>query len=89
MLYLLAMMTSCHFVSKQNLGDNDLRFLLKLEGADGCFCLNGHACADLVRDGFTVTCSKVFLCNVGLHYQAISPPELALSFQHTATIERS
>jgi phosphatidylinositol glycan class V len=53
-LYLLAMMTSCHFIPEHNPGDGVVQFPLRLESY-GCFCLHDHVCADLVGDGFTST----------------------------------
>ena len=38
------MATSCHFIPEHNPGDGVLRFDMRLNQPNGCFCLKGHSC---------------------------------------------
>mmetsp|Transcript_15026 Transcript_15026/g.16851 ORF Transcript_15026/g.16851 Transcript_15026/m.16851 type:complete len:642 (+) Transcript_15026:87-2012(+) len=42
--YLSAMAISCHLIPDHNPGNDVLRFEMRLNDVNGCFCLSGHAC---------------------------------------------
>jgi len=47
--YLSAMAISCHLIPDHNPGDGVLRFEMRLDDVDGCFCLRGHACDKIIK----------------------------------------
>jgi phosphatidylinositol glycan class V len=47
--YLSAMAISCHLIPDHNPGDGVLRFEMRLDNVDGCFCLRGHACDKMIK----------------------------------------
>ena len=48
-LYLSAMAISCHLIPDHNPGNGVLRFEMRLDNFDECFCIRGHACDQIIK----------------------------------------
>jgi phosphatidylinositol glycan class V len=72
--YICAMAVSCHFIPEHNPGDGVVRFDMRLDDTNPCYCLRGHACDHGLPNSIDEDSSSD--CAIPFTYGSVAPPSL-------------